>query len=133
MAAIQLSASIGGRVLSHFPPVTYAFAYGSGAFHQPGLYRAGHNQGEPGGQGGRLSALTATPPLQEAVPSFISSRKEYVQTTSSACNVALAGSPSAPQMLDLVFAVQDSHVWHTEAGSPSAPPHGTEACLHHDA
>lgn len=27
-------------LLQHFPPVTYGFAYGSGVFHQEGLYSA---------------------------------------------------------------------------------------------
>jgi hypothetical protein len=90
------------RVLAHFPEVTYAFAYGSGAHHQPGLY--------------------ATEPLHS--PSSASSDESAARAESAAAArrapKSLAPAPAGGKgqgkgpVLDFIFAVEDAHKWHEE-------------------
>jgi hypothetical protein len=104
-------------VLRHFPPVTYAFAYGSGAHHQPGLYESSETQEEasiePHSDGLRRDAGGEASTTQFSVNDTQS--KDTFSSTSS--TVALSGSRGrGGPVIDYIFAVKDAHVWHTQVG-----------------
>mmetsp|Transcript_31179 Transcript_31179/g.92999 ORF Transcript_31179/g.92999 Transcript_31179/m.92999 type:complete len:100 (+) Transcript_31179:257-556(+) len=45
---VEQVARLSQLVQRHFPPVAFAFAYGSGVMHQPGLYTSGSSgDGQP--------------------------------------------------------------------------------------
>ncbi|KAG2501264.1 hypothetical protein HYH03_001071 [Edaphochlamys debaryana] len=110
-------------VLQHFPPVTSAFAYGSGVHHQPGLYDSGSEGAQPSSaqadDPSRLasSASASTSSSSSTTSSETALQKSFPSGTTwrpSSSN-ALAGSASGSRkgpILDFIFAVHDEQKWH---------------------
>ncbi|GFR42538.1 hypothetical protein Agub_g3444, partial [Astrephomene gubernaculifera] len=81
-------------ILQHFPPVTYAFAYGSGAHYQPGLYD-----------------VTGKDPLADN--STMASETSANSRSPSSSNGTNSSRSKGP-VLDFIFAVKDAHQWHEQ-------------------
>ncbi|KAG2448782.1 hypothetical protein HYH02_006134 [Chlamydomonas schloesseri] len=96
------------RVLAHFPEVSYAFAYGSGAHHQPGLYDATEPLHSPSG--------TPSTSSDESAARAESGGAGAGARPARATLVAPAGGKGSGKgpVLDFIFAVEDSHKWHEE-------------------
>lgn len=98
-------------VLQHFPPVNFAFAYGSGVHHQPGLYDAA----EPTHASSEVSSsLTHAEQARVATGSHAStsSTKDLSRTVQS--GIASSSARAKGPMLDFIFAVTDAHDWHKQ-------------------
>lgn len=95
------------RVLAHFPEVSYAFAYGSGAHHQPGLYDATEPLHSPS-----EAQSTSGDERTERPGTGLASTRTAPTPGAAAGGKAQGKGP----VLDFVFAVQDAHKWHEEVG-----------------
>jgi hypothetical protein len=82
-------------ILNHLPAVQHAFAYGSGAFHQPGLYGASTND----------SLQTS----QEYKNTAVISHED-----ASSISQATTAKNSTKPMIDFILAVDDPLAWHKE-------------------
>ncbi|PNH10220.1 Mitochondrial translocator assembly and maintenance protein 41, partial [Tetrabaena socialis] len=91
-------------IVKHFPPVTYAFAYGSGAFNQPGLYDAS----EP------LHSPSGVPSVGSEAASDARQASGAGASTSAAAPGSGSTSSDSKPMMDFIFAVHDAHKWHEQ-------------------
>ncbi|GLC41188.1 hypothetical protein PLESTB_001528800 [Pleodorina starrii] len=105
-------------VLQNFPPVTYAFAYGSGAHHQPGLYENETSRPLPSD-----ASLSEGPRADAGPEASSSSRRDMTNNKSSAIqkinlgkmpSLGAVGGRSRGPVIDFIFAVEDAHEWHQQ-------------------
>ncbi|GIL45875.1 hypothetical protein Vafri_3005 [Volvox africanus] len=106
-----------GSVLEQFPPVAYAFAYGSGAHYQPGLYdyERSETSSSTASQLERVRVDASTEPSvrprQDCTP------RNCETSTSASRNTlsfdAFRGRGQGP-VIDFIFAVKDAHEWHQQ-------------------
>ncbi|CAG9467090.1 unnamed protein product [Pedinophyceae sp. YPF-701] len=94
MAGSQQAGALAHEVLSGFPPVEHAFAYGSAAFYQPGLY-----------DGAAPSEAGGGPPTGD---------DRRARTQGLATDLASRPGAANGPMLDLMFIVRDPHEWHEQ-------------------
>ncbi|GIL94530.1 hypothetical protein Vretimale_762, partial [Volvox reticuliferus] len=104
-------------VLQQFPPVAYAFAYGSGAHNQPGLYDS-PGSGTSSSTASQSERVRLDASNQSGAHSqqgcAIEKRNTSTRASSNTPSFDAFSRRGRGPVIDFIFAVKDAHEWHQQ-------------------
>ncbi|GLI63963.1 hypothetical protein VaNZ11_007130 [Volvox africanus] len=107
-----------GSVLQQFPPVAYAFAYGSGAHYQPGLYDNVRSE-KSTSTASHLERVRHDASTEPSVRPRQDCTLSNCETSTSASSNTLSFDAFRRRgqvpVIDFIFTVKDAHEWHQQA------------------